>query len=256
MQENRFADFDCLSGITEPHLFASVHGIITSLSPMKTSKKSTDKYFDGRFADEDRSMRFIGFHAEHHQQLQQYYNTFTPISLATVKIQKSSYSDDLEICLQSATNIDKSDRNFEADMIAMEEPGDAKTISIRDMASTVAYQLVNVRCKVCKIFPPQKVATGQQKQDIIVSDVTRTTRLTVWEDVIGTLQLNTFYKLTNVKVRVYKGKNTYPIQRIMLATLKFRPSEASTTTPPTAIQTTTTTTAPTSKMLKSSLSKV
>ena len=197
-----------LSAITEPHLFATVHGIITSLSPMKTLKKSANKYFDGRFADEDRTLRFIGFHSKHHQQLQQYYNAFTPISLAAVKIQKSSYSDELEICLQSTTNIDKSDRTFQADMIAMEEPGDAKTISIRDMGSTVAYQLVNVRAKVCKIFPPQKVATGQQKQDIIVSDATDTTRLTVWEDVIGTLQPKTFY----IKVRVYKGKKylSYP----------------------------------------------
>ena len=144
MQEQSFADCDCLSGITEPHLFATVHGIITSLSPMKTSKKSANKHFDGRFADEDCTLRFIGFYCKHHQQLQQYYNAFTPISLASVKIQKSSYSDDLEICLQSTTNIDKSDHTFQADMIAMENRPTPKRYSRPSLIRTKKKSYIRV----------------------------------------------------------------------------------------------------------------
>ena len=51
--------FDDIVSINEPSSSATVHGGVTSLSPMKKGKSC--EYFDGSLSDETANTRFVGF---------------------------------------------------------------------------------------------------------------------------------------------------------------------------------------------------
>ena len=48
---------------------AKVHGILSSLSPMKSNAKGTTKYFHGELTDGKKKLRVVGFDAKVHQKL-------------------------------------------------------------------------------------------------------------------------------------------------------------------------------------------
>lgn len=48
---------------------AKIHGVMTSISPMKKSKKDKTKYFDGKLSDGKSSARFVCFNAKMHERL-------------------------------------------------------------------------------------------------------------------------------------------------------------------------------------------
>ena len=58
----RERELDNLSEISHASPNAKVHGVVTSLTPMKKSK--TCSYFDGDFTDGKGCMRMFGFDAE------------------------------------------------------------------------------------------------------------------------------------------------------------------------------------------------
>ena len=45
---------------------AKIHGVMTSIYPMKPSVWGTSKYFHGHVTDGDKKVRFVGFDAKMH----------------------------------------------------------------------------------------------------------------------------------------------------------------------------------------------
>jgi len=59
-QEDDLDKFECLS---EVHACksAKAHGVLTSLSPMKSNRAGTMKYFDGHLTNRKKPMLIVGF---------------------------------------------------------------------------------------------------------------------------------------------------------------------------------------------------
>lgn len=70
-------EFEELSSITEPENKAVVHGIVTSLSPMKSDSK---KCFDGYLSDGRKKIRFVGFQQEKQDKLAEITKGVNPLS--------------------------------------------------------------------------------------------------------------------------------------------------------------------------------
>ena len=68
--------------------------------------------------------------------------------------------------------------------------------------------LVFVTAKTICLHDAKKVACGKHKQDAIIADSTATAVLTLWQDDIGTINLNRSYCFTNHLVNAFQGKNS------------------------------------------------
>ena len=58
-----FEEFEDVSKVSCTSPNTKIHGVVDSLSPMRSSKSSSCSYFDGEITDEKATMRFFGFDA-------------------------------------------------------------------------------------------------------------------------------------------------------------------------------------------------
>ena len=82
----------------------------------------------------------------------------------------------------------------------------AAEITLNKIPEIQVFQRITVAAKVINLSEPISVASGKRKQDVIISDCTNTTRLTVWEEDIGTLHVNNSYRCENVVVREFNQR--------------------------------------------------
>ena len=98
-----------LDDIDEPILNASVHGAITSLSPIKKSHNAN--FFDGTIADESCKLWFVGFNSD---QLNIYFVTWMPIH---IKAREAREGYKMEVMFKSATQIVQSPKTIDTSAI-------------------------------------------------------------------------------------------------------------------------------------------
>ena len=68
--------------------------------------------------------------------------------------------------------------------------------------------LVFVTAKAICLHDAKKVACGKHKQDAITADSTAMAVLTLWQDDIGTINLDRSYSFTNHLENAFQGKNS------------------------------------------------
>ena len=68
------------------------------------------------------------------------------------------------------------------------------------------FDLVTVSAKIGKASKKIEVKQGLFKQDLGISDVTATDRLTVWQETIDRLTVGTSYTLQGLQVRSFNNK--------------------------------------------------
>ena len=82
---------------------AKVHGVVTSVSPMKQA--ATTQFFDATLVDNDSEIRVVGFSPILRKRLADYKLKKDSLMLNNCKIKKAKYSEDLEILLNPRTEI-------------------------------------------------------------------------------------------------------------------------------------------------------
>ena len=66
---------------------AKVHGLLTSLSPMKNSARGKSTYFEGQLS---RSVRVVGFDQQQQEKMTHHFENKTPIVLDNCQIERSN----------------------------------------------------------------------------------------------------------------------------------------------------------------------
>ena len=94
-------DFDDIISINEPSSSATLHGVVTSLSPMKKGK--TCDYFDDNLADGTANIRFVDFSTGIRQKLLHHHEKNDAVTLSHCQVQRSRKTDVLEIKFNSVT---------------------------------------------------------------------------------------------------------------------------------------------------------
>ena len=88
-----------VSEVESPYEGVTVHGVITSLSPIKegTSQDSHNyQYFSAKMSDGKKSMRVISFHPSLHSDMQTHLQIVAQLLWLTVKSKKRPYSFELD----------------------------------------------------------------------------------------------------------------------------------------------------------------
>ena len=102
--------FDDIVSINEPSSSATVHGVVTSLSPMEKGKSC--EYFDGSLSDQTANIQFVGFSTSVGRKLFQHQEKNDSVTLSHCQVQQSQKNDNLEVELNPVTAIKKQIKNF------------------------------------------------------------------------------------------------------------------------------------------------
>ncbi len=196
-----FDEFEDISSIDKTTTSATVHGVLTNLSPMKKSRTTDNHYFDGHLTDGVTSIRLTGFGTAQQQLLAEYSKNRTPVKLSKCQVSNSMVEGKLQVVLKTYSNIDKSPTKFSVPENMILQQG--KKLNIEQIHAVEDFQKVSVAIKAIKVTQPELVS-DKTKQDVYVADATGSIRLTLWQEDINKLDVNQSYLLKNVNVRSYQ----------------------------------------------------
>ena len=116
---------------------------ISNLTPMKKSK--TCEFFDGSLTDGKTAIRLYGFDPSIRNKLAKFDEDKTSLTLSNCEIKPSRRGDQLEVRLTKATEIKKSEKNFEIQKTVIKEK-----INIIELEGLLPFQCVAVEAKLSR----------------------------------------------------------------------------------------------------------
>ena len=187
-----FYEYNSLAAVDSPRIFVEVHGVITELSSMN------GKYFEGRLADDETSVRIVGFDTTQQKELAAKMNSKKPVQLHNCSIQKQYRAEDMEVVVRGSTQISTSPRKYDK----LARPLQVLVKEVHDVSDMKRISMV---VKVVNVGDREQVKQELFKQDVMVADETDYIRLTLWQEDIDKLQDGNSYLLQNVIVKSFNG---------------------------------------------------
>ena len=204
MASKRKLNFSDVASVEEPADSASVHGVVTLVSPVHKSKRGTG-YFNATLSDGTTSRKVVGFREAQQIKMKELMDKRVTICLDDCQVKKSQRGSDMEILLKRMTSISPSPKKFKVDLSPEEE-----MISLEEIKRKDEYEKVSVKIKVLEVKEPITVSSGKKVQDVVVGDENSTSRCTLWENDIGELTKGKSYHLKRFTVKEYESNNYLP----------------------------------------------
>ena len=86
-----------------PSKHAKVHGVITSISPMRNNTTGTSRYFSAELTDGTSNRRLVGFDNKLHEKLTTFQNSKQPVLLTNCEVKEGRYNSDLEVVVRNSS---------------------------------------------------------------------------------------------------------------------------------------------------------
>ena len=102
-KKRKFSEIEQIDDVKGPLPNSSIHGAITSLSPIKPRRKSA--YFDGMLADNSSRIRFVGFEPLQQKKLVSLQQQNVPVQIDNCEIKTARQGEGYEIMLKSTSQI-------------------------------------------------------------------------------------------------------------------------------------------------------
>ena len=201
-------EFEELSTITEPENKAVVHGIVTSLSPMKRDSK---KCFDGYTSDGRKKIRFVGFQQEKQDKLAEITKGGEPIVLTNCSVKKARSGEGLELIVKDQTQIEKSPKKFDFQVkeVLVQDTTEPKELPINQLKDQVPSQRITINAKVLEIGDTSELDDGRKVQQVVVADNTGTVEVLLWQKFVEAVSLGKSYRLESLMVKIFN--DTVPL---------------------------------------------
>ena len=126
-----------LSHLDEPLDSASIHGVISSLSPVKKWCKSN--YFDGSVSDGKSKVGLVGFSPLQRMRMKTLMEKKQAVKLEDCKVRHARRGQKMEIVLKGSTKIGASPKKFDFSNILIEDeitpPSDVESKGVYDRVS-------------------------------------------------------------------------------------------------------------------------
>ena len=101
---------------------ASVHGVLTSISPVKKGKKGRKRnYFEGTVSDGTNKLRLVGFNSKLQKQMSDMMVKKRPVEIQNCEIKPSLRGDKMEILLKSNSAVEESTRSIDVPEVDFED---------------------------------------------------------------------------------------------------------------------------------------
>ena len=182
-------EVDEVESLDEPRSTASIHVVISSLSPIKKGCKSN--YFDGSVSDGKSKVRLVGFSPSQRTRMKNLMEKKQAVKLDDCEIRHARRGQKMEIVLKGNTKIGMSPKKFDFANILIED----EIIPLSGIESKGVFDRVSVRVKVSKVADAAEIPTGKKKQDVVVVDGSGSGKCVLWEEKIGSLKEGKCYVL-------------------------------------------------------------
>ena len=203
MAAKRKLEFEDYTQVNDEVGSADIHGVVTSISPVKKSKKG-NTYYHGQVCDGKQSLRFVGFASTHQKLLRDFLDKREAVEIRNCQIKKSNRdSDKLEVMVKGATKIYPSPKKFDVSELEFQST-EATQITLSQVDETEAFKIIDVCVKVVSCSEPVTLGT-RQKQEVQVSDATGCGVVQLWEQNIGLLSQGRSYKLQHFRIVEYEN---------------------------------------------------
>ena len=184
---------------------ANIHGMVTSLSPIKKSRVGSN-YYIGQVCDGKQKLRFIGFSTTQQKQLNEMKEKKQSVELQNCQIKKYIRdSDKLEVFLKGATKILPSTKQFDVSPLEYDQDK-PKEIMLSAIDDLPTHTIVTAKVKVANCSTP--VNRGRKKkQDVTITDKSGTSVVQLWKENIGytrTRKKLHFEGFSNSRIRWYQ----------------------------------------------------
>ncbi len=211
MASKRKLEFEDIVSVTEASDSASVHGVVTYLSPVKKSKKGSN-YFNATVSDGKTTCRLVGFKDSQQKKLKEAMEKKETIIFEDCQVKKAKRGlDAMEILLKRTTSIAPSPKKFEVEC----SNDDDKLVLVEEVERKKEFETVSLNAKVVKVMDAITVNMGKKVQYVTLADSTSTVRCSLWEKDVGTLKEGKSYvfralivKEFDSKVYVSKGRDS------------------------------------------------
>ncbi len=208
-----FKEYDDVSSIDQASQNATIHGVVAAVSPQMLTSKSGKNYFDGSLTDGKKKIRLVGFDEEKRARLAAFRTKKEAVALQNCQVKPSRDSTEFEVFVKGCTELLQSPKKtFDVaglDLAAI----DTKEITLNQLAELPDFQRVTVAVKAVRVDQPVHVVGGKRKQEIMLSDSSGKSKLTLWEGDIGKLPDGESYRLRNMSVRSYNGRKYLAMPR-------------------------------------------
>lgn len=149
MAAKRKLEFENYTHVDEEVGSANVHGIVTSLSPMKKSKKGNN-YYNGLLSDGNNTMGFVGFAPNHQTIFQEFMHQRKCIEICNCQIKKSGHdSEKMELLVKGATKLSPSGKSINVSSIEFHN-AQPKVITLNQVDDTESFTIITVDVKVVR----------------------------------------------------------------------------------------------------------
>ena len=138
-------DFDKIG--PEPIPSATVHCVVTSLSPIKKGRKS--KFFDGNATDGKTNKRLLSFSEKQLELLQKFRSAKETVELRDCQVKRGIRGDEMEIVMKSNTQVARCPTQIDTSTIDFDD-GVAPEVSVRALEEKCVFDVVTVHVKVHK----------------------------------------------------------------------------------------------------------
>ena len=153
MAAKRKLEFEDYSQVKEEVGNADIHGVVTSLSPLKKSKKGNN-YYHGQLCDGKQSLRFIGFASNHQKILEEFVDDRKCVEIRNCQIKKSNRnSEKLEVLVKGGTKIYPSAKKLDVSKMEFQQT-EAIEISLQQVDEMEVFTIINVDVKVVSCGEP------------------------------------------------------------------------------------------------------
>ena len=159
----------------EESAHATIHGIVTAVSPVKVSRKDSNlHYFDGRLTDGRSSARIVCFDPSLRSALESSREKKEAVSVVNCSVKQNS-NKDLEIVGNKHSKVVASPRKYVLpETSTFSDNLEHKTVELRDVDDISCTQRVTVLVKVNSVTEGEVVSTREgvqvRKQDCYVGD--------------------------------------------------------------------------------------
>ena len=188
--------------LTNPLTNASVHGAVTSLSPVKKGRSSM--YFDGTVYDGHEQIRLVGFLPAQQKKLDGFFADKKALRLHNCEVKQSRQGHQMEIILKSETELSESEKEF--DVAVFNNEPVPTSITLGELPSIENFREVIVEVKILSKTEPITVSGGKKKQDVVIGDCTGTTKVALWGEYIDSLDVDESYRLAKFSVKEYASQ--------------------------------------------------
>ena len=112
-------EVDEVESLDETLSTACVHGVISTLSPIKKGCKSN--YFDGSVSDGKSNIRLVGFNPSQRIRMKNLMKNKQAVKIDDCEVRHARRGQSMEILLKGSTKISMSPRKFECSNILIQE---------------------------------------------------------------------------------------------------------------------------------------